>query len=367
MQLKSDRGTEFSAGAFKTYMDNQAAQHPGFYGARFTTGSKASSNAWAERVIRTWRRLLYAYYRQTVLSFWETNNTPPGQRTFNWVPIVDVITQRYNKRRHNTIRARPVDAIAGVDPTYEDTHEQIVNVARKRYGDHVTDRLQPGFSSEANRQLEVGDLVRTRVMKSGPGRAVWDAARSNKSSAGGNYSKQVYVVARLRRANNNWGNSSYILAELDQTQPNNIGDQVPGTWTRQQLLHLPPTTLAYLSDDDDDDGDDDDDDDDDDGQPNNAAAVHPRPPVGGTWRYRVGDILLFKANFFVAQPGGLNGLEHPTMRRDRTGIIRSRTRERARGANRGAYLYTVLFDDPAIEVRRLPLDDDDDAAFLTET
>ena len=66
-------------------------------------------------------------------------------------------------------------------------------------------------------------------MKSGPGRAVWDAARSNKSSAGGNYSKQVYVAARLRRANNNWGNSSYILAELDQTQPNNIGDQVPGT------------------------------------------------------------------------------------------------------------------------------------------
>ena len=67
------------------------------------------------------------------------------------------------------------------------------------------------------------------------------------------------------------------------------------------------------------------------------------------------------------KPGGLNGLEAPQMRRDRAGIIRTRTRERPRGANRGQYLYTVLFSDPATNVRRLPLDNDADAPFLAET
>ena len=102
-------------------------------------------------------------------------------------------------------------------------------------------------------------------------------------------------------------------------------------------------------------------------QPVNAIAVDPRPLKPGDWRYRVGDILLFTAAFFNAQPGGLNGLEAPPMRRDRTGIIRTRTRERARGANRGQYLYTVLFNDPATTVPRLPLDNDVDATFLAET
>ena len=36
-------------------------------------------------------------------------------------------------------------------------------------------------------------------------------------SAGGNWSEELFVVARLRRANNNWGNSAEIIAELDQT------------------------------------------------------------------------------------------------------------------------------------------------------
>ena len=87
----------------------------------------------------------------------------------------------------------------------------------------------------------------------------------------------------------------------------------------------------------------------------------------GDWRFRVGDVLLFRKYFFNAQPGGLNGLEHRNMRRDRTGLIRSRTRERPQGANRGQYLYTVLFSDPATTVPRLPLDNDDDAAFIAET
>ena len=39
----------------------------------------------------------------------------------------------------------------------------------------------------------------------------------------------------------------------------------------------------------------------------------------------------------------------------------------ARGANRGQYLYSVLFNDPATTVPRLPLDNDADATFLAAT
>ena len=125
--------------------------------------------------------------------------------------------------------------------------------------------------------------------------------------------------------------------------------------------------MENISDSSDDSDDESDDDSDENNQPISGATVSPRPPVNGTWRYKVGDILLFKQNFFVAQPGGLNGLEAPRMRRDRTGIIRSRTRERPRGANRGQYLYTVLFNDPNTTVARLPLNNDDDVEFLAET
>jgi len=124
-------------------------------------------------------------------------------------------------------------------------------------------------------------------------------------------------------------------------------------------------TLNYLPSDSS--SDDDDEDDEDDDQPVDGATVPPRPPVSGTWRYRVGDILLYTASFFNAQSGGLNGLEALPMRRDRTGSIRKRTRERPHGANRGQYIYTVLFNDPATTVPRLPLDNDVDATFLAET
>ena len=142
--------------------------------------------------------------------------------------MLDLITQRYNERRHNTIKARPIDAIGGITPTYQETQRQIIDSARKRYGDHVSDRMQPGFSSAENRDLDVGDLVRTLNIKGGPGRATWSAKKSNKMSAGGNWSEDLFVVARLRRANSNWGNSSYILAELDLTRPNRIGQHKTG-------------------------------------------------------------------------------------------------------------------------------------------
>ena len=205
---------------------------------------------------------LYSHYR-SIEEQWETNNTPAQQRVFNWVPVLDTITQRYNERRHNTIKARPIDAIAGVNPTYQETQQQIVDSARQRYAGHVVDRQQPGFSSEENRDLDIGDLVRTLIVKSGPGRATWSAKKSNKMSAGGNWSEELFVVARLRRANNIWGNSSYIIAELDQTQPQNIGDHKTGVYTRQQLLHCPLETLNYLSSSDDDSSDDDSSDEDD--------------------------------------------------------------------------------------------------------
>ena len=272
MQLKSDHGSEYK-GAVATFVTQQQNQNPGLYEQKYTTGSRAVSNAFAERVLQSWRRLLYSYYRQTVLAFWETNNIPAQQRTFNWVPIVDVITKRYNERRHNTIKATPMDAIAGVSPTYQETQQQIIDSARKRYANHESDRMQPGFSSVDNAALDIGDLVRTLNIKSGPGRASWSGKKSQKMSAGGNWSEELFVVARLRRANNNWGNSSYIIAELDQTHPNNIGDHKTGVYIRQQLLHCPIGTLNYLSSDSSSDEDEDEDDDEDGGQPVDGATA----------------------------------------------------------------------------------------------
>lgn len=112
-------------------------------------------------------------------------------------------------------------------------------------------------------------------------------------SAGGHWSEELYVAARLRRANNNWGNSSYIIAKRDQTQPTNIGDHKTGVYARQQLLHCPLKTMDYLSSDDDDDSSSDDE----------SKTTRSRGlAVQGQ------DVLLFKNDLFNAQPGGLNGL-----------------------------------------------------------
>ena len=244
MTLKTNRGSEFAAGAFRTWMSAQSNQHPGSYEQKLTTGSRAAGNAFAERVLQSFRRLLYSHYR-SIEEQWETNNVAAQQRVFNWVPVLDTITQRYNERRHNTIKARPIDAIAGVNPTYQETQQQIIDSARARYAGHISDRIQVGFSSAENAALDVGDLVRTLNVKSGPGRAAWSAKKSKKMSAGGNWSEELFAVARLRRANNIWGNSSYIIAELDQTQPNNIGAHKSGIYTRRPspaaLRRIPPS------------------------------------------------------------------------------------------------------------------------------
>ena len=51
--------------------------------------------------------------------------------------------------------------------------------------------------------------------------------------------------------------------------------------------------------------------------------------LGQGGRFKVGDVILFKKDFFITAAGGLNGLEAPRMRRGRTGIITARVRERS--------------------------------------
>ncbi len=80
---------------------------------------------------------------------------------------------------------------------------------------------------------------------------------------------------------------------------------------------------------------------------NNLESNDPRPP-SNTWRYTTRDVLTFGTDFFTAEPGELGGLESD--RRERTGVIKKRERERPRGKNRGAFLYTVAFEDPSTVV-----------------
>ena len=137
--------------------------------------------------------------------------------------------------------------------------------------------------------------------------------------------------------------------------------------------HSSQTPLPDIEPDDDD--DDDDDDEEDTGQFVDAATAHPRPPVRGNWRYKKGDVMMFRKPFFMEDYDGavVGGLEAPAMlRRDRTGVIFGRTRQRPRARQKGAFLYTVVFDDPSTKVPRLPahgddgIDDDENVEFLND-
>ncbi len=79
--------------------------------------------------------------------------------------------------------------------------------------------------------------------------------------------------------------------------------------------------------------------------PMNDAKTNDPRPTGMSWRYKNKDALSFPAAYFES----LDELDE----RDRTGTVVSRTRERARGANRGAYLYKIRFDDPSIVIERI--------------
>ena len=370
LKIRTDNGSEFVGGACKVWLNARRVDHPGFYEHSTTTGSRSAGNPFAERAIQSWRRLLYAQYR-AVERQWDEQAVPRRQRRFNWVPYCDIVTQQYNERRHSTIRAKPADAVIGTNPTYVETRQQIVKAAKRAYGGLEVDRKQPAFSSRSNRVLKVGDLVRTLIIKKGPGLSTWNAAKSNKVSAGNNWSDDIFIVAKVHAAQT-MGNSTYTLAERgDDGQP---GAKKRGVWTRQQLQHIPPETIRHLPvapvaspaqlSVDGDDGDDD-------NQFHNASSAHPRPEKRSGHRYRVNDVLLFNKDYFV---GAVGGLEAPALRRDRTGVVLKCTREHPNRVRKGALLYTILFDDPPTKVERLPArgadgidPDDENVEFLNDT
>ena len=85
-------------------------------------------------------------------------------------------------------------------------------------------------------------------------------------------------------------------------------------------------------------------------------------------------MLFFRKDYFFV--GTVGGLEAPALRRDRirTGVVLKCTREHPNRVRKGAFLYTILFDDPSRKVERLPargadgIDrrDDENAEFLND-
>jgi len=332
------------------------------YTHTMTSGSRASGNSVAERTIASVRRIIGAHFR-SVEADWNARDVPTNQRRYNWTDHVELYENRYNQNKHGTIRARPIDAVAG-DPPYAELQMRIISRAAKRYGGRKIDRHIPTKTSHANRVLSIGDLVRKQTFQSGkPGKATLQAKDSGKASQGSNFSTQVNKIARVNAASGN-KQTTYILADLDDAEER-------GTWIRSQLLHIPQETLQYLSEDDMDDSDDDDDDDEDDY--NDAATADPRPPNQTGFRYKENDRLLFKSGYFRCAPGGLGALSNVI--HDRQGVITELQRERPRG-NRGAYMYQVTFDKgnrkPSVTLGRLPargqwgIDFDVDVVFLSE-
>ena len=86
------------------------------------------------------------------------------------------------------------------------------------------------------------------------------------------------------------------------------------------------------------------------------------------------DVLFFKKKYFEEDtPGAAGGLEAPALRRDRTGVVLKCTREHPNRVWKGAFLYTILFDDPSKKVERLPArgaegidPDNENAEFLND-
>ena len=71
-------------------------------------------------------------------------------------------------------------------------------------------------------------------------------------------------------------------------------------------------------------------------------------------------MLFFKKKYFEEDtPGAVGGLEAPALRRDRTGVVLKCTREHPTRVRKGAFLYTILFDDPPTELERMPARGDD--------
>ena len=366
-KLRTDAGSEW-AGDFTVWITAQAAADRNFYSHSKTSGSRASGNSIAERAISSVRRPIAAHFR-SIEAQWDAANTLPRNRRYNWTDYLQEYENRYNNRKHSTIRARPIDAIQRI-PADREQQMRIIVKAVRRYGTRAVDRYQPTKNSRATQVPAVGDLVRNQKWKTGqPGRAVLDARKTNKASDGGNYSDQIFRVTSVNAARG-LKQSTYIISDL-------TGNEQRGNWTRQQLLHIPPSTMNYISDSSSSDSSGDEDEQDNEDDYRDAATVNTRPPKPGQHRYKRGDRLFFKADFFRVQPGGLGALSN--VLRDREGTVATLQRQRARGVNRGAYLYAIEFEgnprNQIIRIDRLPahgppddpgVDDDENVEFISE-
>jgi hypothetical protein len=343
LHVRTDGGSEWK-GVFTTWMEGLHGSHPEAYTHSRTTGGRASGNSVGERHIQTIRRLQYAHYR-SVKRQWDLDGVPLTRRRYNWVEHLPKILETYNGKYHSAIKTTPTKALAPGEPDYEEVQRRIIRAAAKVYGKRETNREQPAFS-KGSRVLAVGALVRRSIWKKGlPGKSSW--VDSKKASAGTNsWSSDVYRVSSVNTGLW-WSNYTYKIADLDDD--NGIGDDLAGEWTRQQLLDIPEDTLRYVdaavADADEDVAE---------APINDVGTNDPRPPRANDYRYRVGDALRFKAEFFLAGPRGIAGLRTKALRVERVGVVKARTRERARGANRGKRFYTIAFETPSLTVPLLP-------------
>ena len=139
-KLRTDAGSEW-AGDFAVWIAAQAAANRNFYSHSKTSGSRASGNSIAERAISSVRRLIAAHFR-SIEAQWDAAGTPPRNRRYYWTDYLQEYEDRYNNRRHSTIRARPIDAVQGVPP-YREQQMRIIVKAVRRYGTRAVDRYQP--------------------------------------------------------------------------------------------------------------------------------------------------------------------------------------------------------------------------------
>ena len=183
LRIRTDGGSEWRA-AFKTWIENEQAAHPGMYTHTMTSGSRASGNSVAERTIASVRRIIGAHYR-SVKAQWDAGGVLQRNRRCNWTEFVQEYEDRYNNNKHGTIRAKPIGAVAG-NPPYVELVTRIAVRAAKRYGGRQIDRHMPGKTSHANRVPSIGDLVRKQTFQSGkPGLAPLNAKTQIRHRKGG--------------------------------------------------------------------------------------------------------------------------------------------------------------------------------------
>jgi hypothetical protein len=245
------------------------------------------------------------------------------------------------------VNARPIDA-ADVNsaPSYEECHQRILRVARKRYGGRVVDGEIKGFASAG--PLRVNDLVRPKIFTSGHPTTNVSFEKSNKKSHL-NYG-EIHRIVQVSPARG-FKATTYRIEDMS-------GDTRNGWWDRAQLLKIDPrTSLDVVSDDDEEDDDDEADEDRLDPQP--PPPVYARPAVGrGVHRYSVGDVLSF------VQPGWDHAPAIPGGQRTREGTVARAYQTQIGGVN--ALVYSIRFTlvngrvvSRTYEAKPLPDDDDD--------